>query len=205
MAEVQAHLEGRAPYAAEYRVRRKDGVYRWWSARGAAARTPDGKPVRWIGSITDITERKQAEETLLQEKTFTDKLLNAPPDTIFLFSPDTGKPIRWNERFTEVSGYHNEEIASMKAPDDFYDADDLKEAKESIAKIFAEGQGVVELSLVTKLGMHIPFEYAATVVETLDGRTLVGYSIGRDITERKTGRGGSATRKIRNWRKGTRS
>src|ERR1017187_10395782 len=47
MAAVQAHLEGRAPYAAEYRVRRKDGDYRWWWARGAATRTPDGTPVRW--------------------------------------------------------------------------------------------------------------------------------------------------------------
>jgi len=62
MDAIHAHLEGRAPYIAEYRVRRKDGVYRWWVARGAAARMPDGKPVRWIGSITDITERKRAEE-----------------------------------------------------------------------------------------------------------------------------------------------
>jgi PAS domain S-box-containing protein len=61
MAEVQAHLDGGIPYAAEYRVRRKNGDYRWWSARGAATRAPDGKPTRWIGSITDITEHKQAE------------------------------------------------------------------------------------------------------------------------------------------------
>ena len=64
MRAVQAQLEGRAPYVVEYRVRRKDKVYRWWSARGVAIRTQDGKPVRWIGSITDINERKQAEEAL---------------------------------------------------------------------------------------------------------------------------------------------
>ena len=64
MAAIQAHLEGRSPYSAEYRVRRKDGVHRWWVARGAAARTPEGNPVRLIGSITDITERKQVEVEL---------------------------------------------------------------------------------------------------------------------------------------------
>jgi PAS domain S-box-containing protein len=64
MAEVQAHMEGRAPYATEYRVRRRDGAYHWWSARGAVIRTPDGKPVRWIGTITDITQHKKIDADL---------------------------------------------------------------------------------------------------------------------------------------------
>ncbi len=68
MAAVQAHLEGHAAFAAEYRVRRKDGVYRWWAARGVAVRMPDGKPFRWIGTVTDITERKRLEEQLLQSQ-----------------------------------------------------------------------------------------------------------------------------------------
>jgi PAS domain S-box-containing protein len=58
-AAIQAHLEGRARYDVEYRVRRKDGVYRWWTARGAVTRAPDGTPIRWIGSVTDVTERKR--------------------------------------------------------------------------------------------------------------------------------------------------
>jgi PAS domain S-box-containing protein len=63
MGAIQAHLEGGAPYAVEFRIRRKDGAYRWCSARGAAARRPDGEPTRIIGSMTDITGRKEAEET----------------------------------------------------------------------------------------------------------------------------------------------
>jgi PAS domain S-box-containing protein len=62
MAAVQAKLDGREPYAIEYRVRRLDGANRWWSARGDIVSTPDGKPIKWIGTITDITERKKAEE-----------------------------------------------------------------------------------------------------------------------------------------------
>jgi len=64
MAALQAHLDGRVPYAIEYRVQRKDGTYRWWAARGAVTRTPDGHPVRWVGTVTDITERKKAETKL---------------------------------------------------------------------------------------------------------------------------------------------
>ncbi len=64
MAAVQAHLAGRAPYSVEYRIRARDGSYRSWAARGVALRLPDGTPQNWIGTITDITERKRAEEAL---------------------------------------------------------------------------------------------------------------------------------------------
>ena len=105
MAAIQAHLEGRAPYAIEYRVRRKDGVYRWWSARGAVARTPDGKPIRWIGSITDITERKRAEEDATaagRRPLLTNCSMRRPtPSSVFA---QHWNRIRWNERLHEVSG-----------------------------------------------------------------------------------------------------
>jgi two-component system cell cycle sensor histidine kinase/response regulator CckA len=143
----------------------------------------DGEEIN-VGFARDVAERKRAEEALLQEKIFTDKLLNAPRDTVFLFDPATGKPIRWNQRFSEVCGFSDEEIAGMTAPDDFYGEDDLEKAKTLIGKILAEGQGVVELSLVTKTGTRIPFEYAASMVETTDGKSLF-LSIGRDITERE--------------------
>ena len=45
-ASIKAHLEGRVPYIEEYRIRRKDGVYRWWTARGDTLTSPDGTPVR---------------------------------------------------------------------------------------------------------------------------------------------------------------
>ncbi len=66
IAAVQAHLERGEPYAAEYRIRRKNGEYQWWSARGAAMMTPEGTPKRWIGTVTDITGHKHAEEEKLK-------------------------------------------------------------------------------------------------------------------------------------------
>lgn len=48
-------------YAVEYRVRRRDGVYRTLLARGAPVRGPDGVVREWIGVNTDISERKEAE------------------------------------------------------------------------------------------------------------------------------------------------
>ncbi|MBL8972957.1 MAG: PAS domain-containing protein [Myxococcales bacterium] len=48
-------------YAAEYRVRRRDGVYRVLLARGAPVRDRDGAVREWIGVNTDISEHKEAE------------------------------------------------------------------------------------------------------------------------------------------------
>jgi|GEM_PF-3130923 PAS domain S-box-containing protein len=130
-------------------------------------------------------ELKLREEALLQEKAFSDRLLDAPRDTVFLFESATGKPLRWNKRFAEVSGYHDEEIACMKAPDDFYNEDDLNKAKENMAILLSERHDTtLEMSLITNQGTHIPFEYSATAIVAPDGKPLI-LSIGRNITSRK--------------------
>jgi PAS domain S-box-containing protein len=61
---IESQLKGVAPYAVDYRVAGKDGGWRWWSARGTVLRDPKGQARRWIGAVTDITERKRAEEEI---------------------------------------------------------------------------------------------------------------------------------------------
>jgi PAS domain S-box-containing protein len=63
MAKANAHLEGSAPtYEVTHRMLHKDGSIRWFLARGTAMRDAKGRPYRVLGTDTDITERKQAEE-----------------------------------------------------------------------------------------------------------------------------------------------
>ena len=49
------------PFETEYRLRRKDGQYRWYLARGSPIRNEQGRIVKWIGTSTDIHDRKEAE------------------------------------------------------------------------------------------------------------------------------------------------
>jgi len=54
----------RHAYDVEYRVRRRDGVYRWFKTRGVPVRDSKGGIVNWFGSCTDITDAKHTEEAL---------------------------------------------------------------------------------------------------------------------------------------------
>src|SRR5262249_25290157 len=49
------------PFETEYRLRRKDGQYRWYLARGSPIRNVQGQIVKWIGTSTDIHDLKEAE------------------------------------------------------------------------------------------------------------------------------------------------
>src|SRR5262249_23743204 len=57
-------VAGRRPYDVEYRVRRSDGVYRWFKTRGTPIRDRQGRIFKWFGTCTDITDAKLAAEEL---------------------------------------------------------------------------------------------------------------------------------------------
>lgn len=76
--EIDAQLSGRVPTLnSEHRVLHRDGSYRWMLGRGIAVRDDHQKPYRMAGSLTDITERKRAEEQLLYNA-FHDALTGLP-------------------------------------------------------------------------------------------------------------------------------
>jgi PAS domain S-box-containing protein len=54
-----------SPHEAEFRIRAKDGSYRWFLGRGRLLKDADGGIVRWFGTCTDIEERKMSEVRLL--------------------------------------------------------------------------------------------------------------------------------------------
>jgi serine phosphatase RsbU (regulator of sigma subunit) len=69
LATLRAYLAGElSEYEVEYRLRHKDGSYRWILARGAAVRDAAGTPYRMVGSHLDITDRKRAQETILRRE-----------------------------------------------------------------------------------------------------------------------------------------
>src|SRR5258705_8968345 len=76
--EAYAHcFDQRSPFTLEYRVRRHDGEYRWLLDKGTPRFASDGTFLGYIGSATDITERKRVEERLRVQHTVAQILAEA--------------------------------------------------------------------------------------------------------------------------------
>ena len=58
----QCATQQNKPYSLECRLRRADGVYRWWLIRGEPIRNPSGEILKWFGTCTDIQELREAKD-----------------------------------------------------------------------------------------------------------------------------------------------
>ncbi len=134
-----------------------------------------------VGVGIDITERKQAEEKLVGEKSFSEDVINSLPGIFYLFDRQ-GIMLRWNRNFEETTGYSSEEMGAMLALD-FFEGDHKKAIAAAVDQVFDEGRTLVEANLVSKMGENIPTVFTG-LRTVIDGITyLVG--VGIDITERK--------------------
>jgi PAS domain S-box-containing protein len=104
-------------YACEYRVRRQDGDYVWLLARGQACWDEAGAPVRAVGSVKDISGRKQAEKKLRQSEAEYRLLFEHNPNPMCIYDPETLKFIAVNEAAIQMHGYSAAEFSTMTIAD----------------------------------------------------------------------------------------
>lgn len=65
---VDVHLRERTPFDIEYRLKCRDGTYRWYRSRGKACWDENGNPLRMTGSLTDIMALKESQAALEKAK-----------------------------------------------------------------------------------------------------------------------------------------
>ncbi len=111
LAATADYIAGRThAYGNEYRLRCKDGSWKWISSHGMAiSRNARGKPLRMIGTHSDVTERKRAEESmrlafLVYENSSEAMLVTDADNTI----------ITVNQAFTELTGYSGQDAVGNK-------------------------------------------------------------------------------------------
>jgi diguanylate cyclase (GGDEF)-like protein/PAS domain S-box-containing protein len=89
-------------HQVEYRFRHKDGLYRWFHDRFTVIRDAQGQPLALIGSVSDITERKQAELALREKELFINGVLNSLTEQIAVLD-DQGVIVKVNKAWEDFA------------------------------------------------------------------------------------------------------
>lgn len=101
-------LETGEPYETEFRLRRRDGAYRWHLARAHAMRDAEGRITRWFGVNADVEDQKRAEEAARRSEEDSRFMTDAIPQLVWITRPD-GYHEHYNRRWHEYTGRGLEE------------------------------------------------------------------------------------------------
>ena len=172
-------IETGRPYDVKERLRRFDGVYRWFGVRGFPLRDPDGRIMSWCVLLTDIDDRERAEESLrVVVETATNAVVSADESgTIQFANPATMK----------VFGYDPKELIGKSLT--LLMPETMRNLHESgFGRYLATGQRHInwrgtELTGLRKNGQEFPIEVSFGEMTTNGRRVFTGFI--RDITERK--------------------
>ena len=142
-----------APYQAEYRFRRNDGVYRWHLCKGVPLHDRNGGIAVWFGNCTDIEDYKRAEaenrgihqrlERIVLQRTSQLReseeqyraLVEGVKDYAILMLDPQGRVASWNTCAERTKGYTAEEILG-KHFSSFYPPEDIERGRpEEILRI----------------------------------------------------------------------
>lgn len=178
-AAVQDYFDGKTTdFRVEFRMRCKNGSWKWILARGlAVGRDGEGRPCRMIGTHADISERKSSERLLQRYKIVLDTSIDG-----FWVADAQGCLVEVNEAYARMSGYAREELLGMG----IFELDAIERTPEQLhehmCRIVEQGHD----RFVSRHRRKDESEFEVEVVVTYLVESDQYHAFLRDITEQRT-------------------
>ena len=175
------------PFQIDSRLRRADGEYRWAIDAARPRFSEQGAFLGYIGSVLDITERKQIEESLRESEARTRTILDTALDAIIIINRE-GRIIGWNPQASVIFGYAVGEVSGRLLSDTIIPQRDREAHARGLRRLLETGVGPIlnqriEVSALHKDGHEFPVELTVSAMQ-LDGQPVFSAFL-RDITARK--------------------
>ena len=183
IADATVAPDGR--FDVEYRFRLASGDWLWILDRGRIVeRSVDGKPLRSVGTVTDISTLKHTQQMLANERGFLKTLVQTIPDLIWLKDPD-GVYLTCNPKFERFVGAREADIVG-KTDYDFVDRElaDFFRRKDREA-VAAGTPSMNEESIAYADGHRELLQTIKTPMRDGQGRLLGVLGVARDITAQR--------------------
>lgn len=174
-------------YEVEYRVRRYDGIYRWFLVRGTPMKDYNGNIVKWYGSNTDIEDQKQHENNLHLSNERFNLVAKATQDAVWDWDLNLGK-IWWNDGFQTLFGYKEGDFdQSIEAWTEMLHPEDRERVYDGISNFISTGDNIWsdEYRFRKKNGQYATVLDRGYVLKDERGHAYRMLGSMQDITERK--------------------
>jgi formate hydrogenlyase transcriptional activator len=172
------------PEEIETRLRRHDGVFRWFLVRAEPLRDESGKVVKWYATSTDIEDRKQAEVKLRQDERDLRRIIDTIPALAWCSLPDSSSEFL-NKRWHDFTGLSPEESRGWGWQAAIH-PQDLAQVMDKWRDMLASGKaGELEARLQRQDGSFRWFLFRGEPLRDETGAIVRWYGTCTDIEDRK--------------------
>jgi len=168
----------------EARMRRHDGVFRWFLIRFEPFRDETGKIVMWYGVSTDIENLKQTQEKLQEDERELRRITDAIPQTIIVQDP-SGVPIYANQATLDYTGLTSGDVIAPNFRERIFHPEDLEKFRSERKAALARGLPFeFEHRGLRKDGQYRWFLIQYNPFRNERGQVTRWYATGTDIDDR---------------------
>src|SRR5271155_4601697 len=186
IATLRTSIETGQPTDVELRLRRADGIYRWFLLRRLPQLDSHGQVVRWYTLHTDIEDRKQAEDNIRRSETELRQILDFTPQYVAVLAPDRDRTRLYaNQMALDYLGFTLEEWRNTDRHEYIHPDDWERVARETQDKFSRGLPHEFEVRIRGKDGKYRWFLRRRNPVRDEQGRLTRWYSAATDIDDRK--------------------